>query len=80
MTARQEDAPVGIPDADVKIRSGIAGAYGRFARAIGDAMPKGLYARSLLIILMPVVLLQASSPSSSWSDTTRRSRRAFRRR
>jgi two-component system osmolarity sensor histidine kinase EnvZ len=59
MTARQEDAPAGMSEPDVKIRGGIAGVYGRFARALGDAMPKGLYARSLLIILMPVVLLQA---------------------
>jgi two-component system osmolarity sensor histidine kinase EnvZ len=31
----------------------------RVARAIGGAMPKGLFARSLLIIITPVVLLQA---------------------
>lgn len=46
-------------DADIPVRRGIRGAYGRFARALGQAMPTGLYARSLLIILMPVVLLQA---------------------
>jgi two-component system osmolarity sensor histidine kinase EnvZ len=34
-------------------------AYGRFARGLGDMMPKGLYARSLIIIITPVVLLQA---------------------
>jgi two-component system osmolarity sensor histidine kinase EnvZ len=37
----------------------IRGVYRRFARALGHAMPTGLYARSLLIIVMPVVLLQA---------------------
>jgi two-component system osmolarity sensor histidine kinase EnvZ len=31
----------------------------RFARAIGERMPKGLYARSLIIIITPVVILQA---------------------
>jgi two-component system, OmpR family, osmolarity sensor histidine kinase EnvZ len=41
------------------VRHGLRGAYGRFARGLGNAMPKGLYARSLMIILMPVVLLQA---------------------
>ena len=34
-------------------------AYGRFARRLGDLMPKGLFARSLIIIIAPVVLLQA---------------------
>src|SRR4029079_7167895 len=34
-------------------------AWRRFARAIGERMPKGLYARSLIIIITPVVLLQA---------------------
>src|SRR5690606_2713542 len=29
------------------------------ARGIGQAMPKGLFARSLIIIITPVVLLQA---------------------
>jgi two-component system osmolarity sensor histidine kinase EnvZ len=33
--------------------------YGRFARALGRAMPKGLYPRSLIIIIAPMVLLQA---------------------
>ncbi|HET7716608.1 MAG TPA: ATP-binding protein [Bauldia sp.] len=38
---------------------GIRTAWRRFARAIGDLMPKGLFARSLIIIIAPVVLLQA---------------------
>lgn len=33
--------------------------YSRFARALGRAMPKGLYPRSLIIIIAPMVLLQA---------------------
>ena len=31
----------------------------RFARAIADRMPKGLYARSLLIVLLPMLILQS---------------------
>ncbi len=31
----------------------------RLSRWIGDALPKGLYARSLIIIIAPVVLLQS---------------------
>jgi two-component system osmolarity sensor histidine kinase EnvZ len=37
----------------------VRGAYGRIARKLGNLMPKGLYARSLIIIITPVVLLQA---------------------
>jgi two-component system osmolarity sensor histidine kinase EnvZ len=59
MTVRPEDAPAGMSDTDASSQNGVAGAYRRFARGLGDVMPKGLYARSLLIILMPVVLLQA---------------------
>src|SRR5215217_9623917 len=33
--------------------------YGRFASWLGGLMPKGLYARSLIIIIAPVVLLQS---------------------
>ena len=33
--------------------------YARFARAVAEMMPTGLYARSLIIIIAPVVLLQA---------------------
>ena len=33
--------------------------YRRFARWLGGVMPKGLYARSLIIIIAPVVLLQS---------------------
>src|SRR5450631_3424025 len=30
------------------------------ARSLADMMPKGLYARSLLIVILPMVLLQAA--------------------
>jgi two-component system osmolarity sensor histidine kinase EnvZ len=33
--------------------------YGRITGAIGDQMPKGLYARALIIIIAPMVLLQS---------------------
>jgi two-component system osmolarity sensor histidine kinase EnvZ len=36
-----------------------AALYGRFARWLGSILPKGLYARSLIIIIAPVVLLQS---------------------
>lgn len=39
-------------------RRGLRGAYRRFARRLGGAMPKGLYARSLIIIITPVVVIQ----------------------
>jgi two-component system osmolarity sensor histidine kinase EnvZ len=38
---------------------GLRIAWRRFARSLGDLMPKGLFARSLIIIIAPVVLLQA---------------------
>jgi two-component system osmolarity sensor histidine kinase EnvZ len=40
--------------------AGIRGIWRRLARGIGDAMPKGLFARSLIIIITPVVILQAA--------------------
>ena len=39
-------------------RRGIRAAYRRFARRLGNAMPKGLYARSLIIIITPVAVIQ----------------------
>lgn len=33
--------------------------YGRGARWLGSMMPKGLYARSLIIVIVPIVLLQS---------------------
>ncbi len=41
-------------------RTGIRGGYRRFARGIAHLMPTGLFARSLIIIIAPVVLLQAA--------------------
>jgi two-component system osmolarity sensor histidine kinase EnvZ len=45
-------------DIEAPAPRGIRGAWRRFARGIGERMPKGLYARSLIIIIAPVVLLQ----------------------
>jgi two-component system osmolarity sensor histidine kinase EnvZ len=39
--------------------SGLRALYGKIATAIRDKMPKGLYARALIIIIAPVVLLQS---------------------
>ncbi|MBO1022304.1 HAMP domain-containing protein [Methylobacterium sp. SD274] len=48
----------------------------RLARAIGNALPKGLYARSLIIIIAPVVLLQSviayTFMERHWQLVTRR--------
>ncbi|WP_342152944.1 ATP-binding protein [Methylorubrum sp. SB2] len=60
-----------------------AGAFGpvrrawrRLARRIGDVLPKGLYARSLIIIIAPVVLLQSviayTFMERHWQLVTRR--------
>ena len=43
------------PPAERGVRAG----YRRFARTLGNALPKGLFARALIIIIAPVVLLQA---------------------
>ena len=46
------------------------------SRAIGDVLPKGLYARSLIIIIAPVVLLQSviayTFMERHWQLVTRR--------
>lgn len=34
-------------------------AWRRFARRVADRMPKGLYARSLLIVVLPMIILQS---------------------
>ena len=39
--------------------AGRRGPVGRFLSALGDRMPKGLYARALIIIIAPMVLLQS---------------------
>jgi two-component system osmolarity sensor histidine kinase EnvZ len=43
------------------------GEWERFDTAVKSLLPKGLYARALLIIIAPMVILQ--SPSCSWSGT-----------
>ena len=69
-TTIENDAAPGAPAA------GIRGAYGRVARAVGEAMPKGLFARSLIIIIAPVVLLQSLVAfvfmERNWQDVTTR--------
>jgi len=54
----------------------IRAAWRRFARGLGQAMPKGLYARSLIIIIAPVVLLQSLVAfvfmERNWQDVTTR--------
>jgi two-component system osmolarity sensor histidine kinase EnvZ len=44
-----------MPPAERGVRAG----YRRFARTLNAALPKGLFARALIIIIAPVVLLQA---------------------
>jgi two-component system osmolarity sensor histidine kinase EnvZ len=50
--------------------------YGRFATAIRDRLPKGLYARALIIIIAPMVLLQSVLTfvflERHWETVTRR--------
>ncbi len=68
MTVAARDQPLGDDDASPaaappppltgRVRR-VRAAWRRFTRRLGDMMPKGLYARSLIIIIAPVVLLQA---------------------
>jgi two-component system osmolarity sensor histidine kinase EnvZ len=72
------------PSATAPSRTGtLAGAlarvrktWRRLSRAIGDALPKGLYARSLIIIIAPMVLLQSviayTFMERHWQLVTRR--------
>lgn len=72
------------PSVTAPSRTGtLAGALGRvrkiwrrLSRAIGDALPKGLYARSLIIIIAPMVLLQSviayTFMERHWQLVTRR--------
>ena len=50
--------------------------YRRITDAIGDQMPKGLYARALIIIIAPMVLLQSVLTfvflERHWQTVTRR--------
>ena len=47
-----------IPDFK-SVPDGARALYGRFATWVRDWMPKGLYARALIIIIAPMVLLQS---------------------
>lgn len=57
-------------------KRGLAGAYARGARGLARLMPKGLYARALIIIITPIVLLQAVVGfifmERHWNTVTRR--------
>jgi two-component system osmolarity sensor histidine kinase EnvZ len=56
--------------------TGLRGAWRRFARSVGEAMPKGLFARAIIIIIAPVVLLQSLVAfvfmERNWQDVTAR--------
>jgi two-component system osmolarity sensor histidine kinase EnvZ len=69
MATTIDDSPPAEPGA---VRAG----WRRFARILGQAMPKGLYARSLIIIIAPVVLLQSLVAfvfmERNWEDVTMR--------
>jgi two-component system osmolarity sensor histidine kinase EnvZ len=56
VTTIDENVPKTVEAASA---SGVRGAWRSAARGVGGLMPKGLFARSLLIIITPVVLLQA---------------------
>ena len=45
-----------LPNSLAKSRA----AWQNFARNVADYMPKGLYARSLLIVIVPMVILQSA--------------------
>ena len=58
--------PAGPPTAASRPTGALTGPIGRIrklwrrvSRAVGDVLPKGLYARSLIIIIAPMVLLQS---------------------
>jgi two-component system osmolarity sensor histidine kinase EnvZ len=54
----------------------VRGGWGRFAAWLNSVMPKGLYARSLLIIIAPMVILQSVVAfvfmERHWNTVTRR--------
>ncbi|GJE80967.1 ATP-binding protein [Methylorubrum thiocyanatum] len=79
--------PAGLSSGESRTGSRRTGALGgvfgrirklwrRISRAIGDALPKGLYARSLIIIIAPMVLLQSviayTFMERHWQLVTRR--------
>ena len=52
-------AASGLTNAAASLSAPITGPWDRLSRAIKGVMPKGLYARSLLIIIVPMVVLQS---------------------
>ncbi len=56
-------------------------AYSRFARRLSGALPKGLFARSLIIIIAPIILLQAVVAAvfleRHWAQVTERLSESF---
>ena len=73
MATTVDDSP---PAAGASTASSARTLWRRLAGAMGAALPKGLYARSLLIIIAPVVLLQALVAfvfmERNWSAVTTR--------
>ena len=69
-------ATAGEPEAAKAPAGKVREAWRRFARTLSEAMPKGLFARSLIIIIAPVVLLQSlvvfGFMERNWQDTTQR--------
>ena len=63
-------------DAPMRGVRGVRGVWRRSARRLGEAMPKGLFARSILIIITPVVLLQSLVAfvfmERNWAEVTTR--------
>jgi two-component system osmolarity sensor histidine kinase EnvZ len=64
------------PDAAEAPPGKVRALWRRFARTLGEAMPKGLFARALIIIIAPVVLLQSLVVfvfmERTWQETTQR--------
>ncbi|MEH3119285.1 MAG: ATP-binding protein [Methylorubrum populi] len=76
-------APAGLSPTESRRTGALGGTFGRIrtiwrrlGRIIGDALPKGLYARSLIIIIAPMVLLQSviayTFMERHWQLVTRR--------
>ncbi|HEX7533495.1 MAG TPA: ATP-binding protein [Methyloceanibacter sp.] len=65
-----------LTDATATVPPGRRSLYRRITGAIGDQMPKGLYARALIIIIAPMVLLQSVLTfvflERHWQTVTRR--------
>ena len=57
-------------------KSALRAHLGRLAAMLADAMPKGLYARALIIIIAPIVLLESvvafTFMERHWNQVTRR--------